>query len=220
MSNHINTHYGHDPLDCAVSNPYVRDMTRWCPVCESPGIPVAQGTGPFDGQQLLAVSRDLPGIEPSHVCSQCPTFFRSRDRFYLTALDGQGIHGISVWPHRESPLVIEIGDEGLFATFRDGASVLVSRDDAHLILTDFFRGLTEREIEAWASRRGFGLRLVPASQQGIADLVVDRPGPHFVLRVTKSWFQLQDIRCTEAGIDHLESIGVEPVLFPPLSVHA
>lgn len=195
-------------------------MTRWCPVCESPGIPVAQGTDSLNGQELLAVSRDLPGIEPSHVCSQCPTFFRGRDRFYLTALDGRGIHGIAVWPHRERPLSIEIGEEGMVATFHDGASVLISRDDAHHVPSDFFRGLTERDIEAWASRRGFGLRLVPAAQPGVADLVVDRPGPHFILRVTKSWFHSNDIRCTEDAIYDLEAIGVEPVLFPPLSVRA
>lgn len=67
----MNTHYDTAPLDRAVSNPYVRDMTRWCPVCESPGIPVAQGTGSIDGQQLLAVSTEdridhleTIGVEP------------------------------------------------------------------------------------------------------------------------------------------------------------
>lgn len=195
-------------------------MRRWCPVCESPGIPVTQGTGSIEGEDLVAVSRDLPGIEPSHVCSECPTFFRSRDRFYLTALDRRGIHGIAVWPHGERPLSIEIGEEGMVATFHDGASVLISRDDAHFVSTDFFRGLDEQEVEDWACRRGFGLRLVPAPEMGVADLVVDRPGPHFILRVTKSWFQSNEIRCTEDGIYHLETIGVEPVLFPPLTVHA
>lgn len=189
-------------------------MTRWCPVCESPGLPVTRGED-GGGGEAVEVSRDLPGIDPTHFCSRCPTFFRSRDRFYLTAQHEIGVHGIAVWPHHDRHVAIEVGEAGLVACFEDGATVLISRDDTSHISTSFFRTLTEREIVRWAARRGFELRLVPTPQPGVADLVVDRSGPHFMLVVTKAWFQSQEIRRTEDGIYSLESIGVEPVLFPP-----
>ena len=170
---------------------------------------------PTDGPAgAVTISRDLPGIEPSHFCSRCPTFFQGRDRFYLTAHHDRGVHGITVWPHREIRVSIEIGEEGLVVGFADGASALVSRDDTRHIATSFFRRLTEEEISAWASRRGFRLRMV-AARNGTADLVVDRPGPHFVLLVTKSWFQANEIRSTDDGIPLLETAGARPVLFRP-----
>lgn len=195
-------------------------MTRWCPVCESPGVPVVRRHDERDElAEVVEVSSDLPGIDPSHFCSRCPTFFRSKDRFFLTARHGVGVHGITVWPHGERHLSIEVGEDGLVATFHDGASVLISRDDMTYVATNFFQRSSEREIETWARRRGFGLRVVTA-RAGTADLVVDRPGPHFMLLVFKSWFQIHEIRHTEDGIDHLESVGVEPVLFPPSTVPA
>lgn len=198
-------------------------MTRWCPVCESPGVPVARDDETGDDEtgnaMAVSVSRDLPGIDPSHLCSRCPTFFRSRDRFYLTGQHGAGIYGIAVWPHREPHLSIEVGQDGLVATFHDGASVLIAKDDANLIATDFFRRSSADGIVAWARRRGFGLEVVGAGV-GIADLVVDTPGPHFILVATKAWFQARDVRCIEDGIDWLETIGATPVLFPPTMVQA
>lgn len=100
-------------------------------------------------------------------------------------------------------------------TFDDGSSALVSRDDTSCIATSFFRRSTELEIYSWASRRGFRLRIVPAGD-GTADLVVDRAGPHFVLLVTKSWFQANQIRHSEDGVACLEAEGVSPVLFQPI----
>lgn len=191
-------------------------MTHWCPVCESPGLPVARGPR-SNGEQngVVSVSRDLPGIEPSHFCSRCPTWFRSRDRFYLTAVHDRGVHGIAVWPHGDRRISVEIGEEGLVCTFDDGASALISRGDTSGIATSFFRRFTEWEIWSWASRRGFRLRIVPAGD-GTADLVVDRVGPHFVLLVTKSWFRANHIRDSEDGVACLEAEGVSPVLFQPI----
>lgn len=189
-------------------------MTRWCPVCESPGIPVVQGRGPGSSADAVQVSRDLPGIEPTHFCTRCPTFFRSRDRFYLTAQHGDGVHGISVWPHGERHLSIEVGEEGLLLTFHDSASVLVSRHDSSRIAGDFFGSRCSDDITAWGRRRGFDVRVVPVSDM-TAELRVDPPGPHFVLLVTKAWFRWNEVRSTEDGVDLLEWIGARPVLFPP-----
>lgn len=166
---------------------------------------------------MVEASRDLPGIEPSHFCSRCPTFFRGRDRFYLTGQHGVGVYGIAVWPHHDRHLSIEMADDGLIATFNDGASTLITRDDTNLVATDFFRGSSEEEIVSWARRRGFALKLV-ISEDGIADLVVEEPGPHFILATAKAWFQEKEIRRTEDGIDWLEIIGATPVLFPPTMV--
>lgn len=174
---------------------------------------------PGEDGEAVEVSRGLPGIDPSHLCSRCPTFFRGKDRFYLTEQHGVGVHGIAVWPHHERHLSIEVCADGLVVTFDDGASVLISREATSLVATSFFRTFTERDIETWASRRGFELRVVPTRER-TADLVVDRPGPHFPLLVTKAWFQSNEIRCTEDGIDYLETIGADPVLFPPTTVHA
>jgi hypothetical protein len=194
-------------------------MTSWCPVCESQGLAVTREENPGVDDAMVRASRDLPGIEPSHFCSRCPTFFRGRDRFYLTAQHDVGVYGIAVWPHHDRHLSIEVGEDGLIATFSDGASTLIPRQDTNLIATDFFRGSNEDGIVSWAKRRGFGLRL-DVSHGGIADLVVDRPGPHFILSTVKAWFQDKEIRCTEDGIDWLETIGATPVLFPPTMVEA
>lgn len=167
----------------------------------------------------MTISEDLPGITPTHICDRCYTVFRSRDRFYLRANQHEAIHGIAVWPHGQRRLRIEVTDDGPIVMFDDRASVLIPRDDTMFLATDFFRGCAEGEIVAWARRRGFSLRLRPTAA-GYTDLVVDPPGPHFILAVTKSWFQRHEIRCTEDGIYHLEKVSVRPVLFPPSAVHA
>lgn len=74
--------------------------------------------------------------------------------------------------------------------------------------------MSEAEIKGWARRRGFRLTL---RQLGMAqaDLVVDRPGPHFILVLAKSWFQRNETRCSEDGIYDIEQTGARAVLFPP-----
>jgi hypothetical protein len=193
-------------------------MTHWCPVCENPGVPVSHDPE-LEDDGAVSVSRDLHGIEPSHFCSRCPTFFRGRDRYYLTGQHGGSIYGIAVWPHRERHLSIEVGQDGLVVTFEDGSSVLITREDSNLIATDFFRGSSADDIVAWAGRRGFGLKVV-GSGAGIVDLVVDQPGPHFILVSTKAWFQANQISDTEHGIYCLEEIGAAPILFPPMMEEA
>lgn len=170
--------------------------------------------GPDPETSGLQVSRDLPGIRPTHFCTRCPTFFRSRDRYYLTAQHGEGVHGISVWPHRSRHLSIEVCEEGLFLTFSDSASVLVARDDTARIAGDFFRRHSNLDIAAWGRRRGFEVRVIPVSDTS-ANLRVEPPGPHFALLVTKAWLQSNEVRSTEDGVYLLESIGARPVLFPP-----
>jgi hypothetical protein len=166
------------------------------------------------GASVVQISDDLPGIEPTHICERCGSVFRGRDRFYLRAQDRLGIHGIAVWPHRERRIRIEIGEDGLVVLFDDSASVLIPREETSQLVTDFFRGCSDDRVKAWASRRGFSLTLRTVAA-GQTDLVVYPPGPHFILAVTKSWFQRNEIRCTEDGIYHIELTGARPVLFPP-----
>lgn len=112
---------------------------------------------------------------------------------------------------------IEVGEDGLVVTFRDGVSVLIPREDTSAISASLFHDTSEEEITTWARRRGFDLKIVPKGN-GTADLVVRPPGPHFVLLVTKAWFQSQRIRHVEDGMDHLTAIGVTPALFHPRRV--
>jgi hypothetical protein len=119
-------------------------MTRWCPICESPGKPVLRGslsTAEINAIQkgnAVRVGKRLPDIEPTHFCSLCPTFFRWRDRFYLTARGEKGVHGIGVWPHRQARVRIEMAADGVVFLFGNTNWILADNDTFQRVVSDFF----------------------------------------------------------------------------------
>jgi hypothetical protein len=200
-------------------------MIRWCPVCESPGKPVIRGDLSLSDIRALQngsavrATRDLPGIEPSHFCTKCPTFFRAKDRFYLTALRETAVHGIGVWAHHEPRLRLELGPDGLVALFNDSNSVLIPTDDSSCVFNDFFWGRGQKEIVTWSRRRGFAVRIEPRGL-GNAEVQVDPAGPHFVLLVAKSWLRGSWVRTREDLVWSLEDVGAKPIVFRPQEVHS
>lgn len=198
-------------------------MTRWCPICESPGKPVLRGSLSDDDMTAIQmgaavrVGKRLPDIEPTHLCSLCPTFFRWRDRFYLTARREKGVHGIGVWPHRQARVRIEMAADGVVFLFGNTNWILANNDTFQRVVSDFFWGHGQREIITWARRRGFKVRLVPTGN-GQARLKVDPGGCHFPLLVVKSWAQANDIRDSEVASLAFEEIGASPVVFGPPKV--
>lgn len=164
--------------------------------------------------EAVRVGNRLPGIVPSHSCTQCPTFFQSRDRFYLTVRREEEIHGIAVWPHRQARVRIELTREGLVFLFGQSMWILVSNEAFGKVTSDFFWGHGQREIISWARRRGFTVRIVPTGN-GHAALKVDPTGPHFPLLVIKAWAQSQEIRDGEVAAMTLSELGVQPVVYGP-----
>lgn len=189
-------------------------------MCESPGRPVLRGSlSSADMREIqrgaaVRVGGRLPGIVPTHVCSVCPTYFRGRDRFYLTARREKEVHGIAVWPHSEARVRIELANEGLVFLFGDSAWILASNDTFQRVTSDFFWGHGQREIISWARRRGFTVRIVP-NGTGKAALKIDPAGPHFPLLVIKTWAQTQELRDIEIATMALSELGVNPVIFGP-----
>lgn len=204
-------------------NAYVRDMTRWCPVCESRGRPVVQGELSIRDVEALRTGaavrvRDrLPGITPSHMCAHCPTFFRSDDRFYLSARHDENVHGIAVWPHGRARVRIELAGRGMAFVFGDTTWALLRPDDVTEVTTDFFWGSGRREIISWSSRRGFSIRLAPDGE-GRAAIRVDPPGPHFGLLVAKTWAQENALRNADFTLSTLAELGISPLAVGPADV--
>lgn len=164
----------------------------------------------------VRVRERLPGITPSHMCSRCPTFFRARDRFYLTARHETTLHGIAVWPRGQARIRIEAADDGLLFVFDDRLWALVPDGDVPRLLGDFWRP-GSHDMISWSRRRGFSIRLEPA-KNGRANVRVDPPGPHFVLLVAKTWAQEGRLRSAWETVDRLQEIGAEPVVFGPSEV--
>ena len=167
----------------------------------------------------VRVRERLPGINPSHFCTRCPTFFRRRDRFYLTSLREDAVHGISVWPHHGSRLRVELGPDGLVTMFADGSTVMVPDDGIAHIVDDHFRGHGKNEVVEWSTRRGFDVQLVPKGDDYV-NLDVAPSGPHFPLLVVKSWMRDRRVRVREDLLAELETADVAPIHFPPADLHA
>lgn len=173
----------------------------------------------LEARAAVRVRERLPGIEPSHFCTRCPTFFRCRDRFYLTSIREDMVHGIAVWPHHERRLRVEWGRDGLVLMFSDGATVLVTHDEIPAVLDDFFWGNGHNEIDSWARRRGFDVRLTPRGQ-GLVSVRFEPSGPHLPLLVVKAWLRNRWARSCEDALGVLAAVGTRPQLFPPADLDA
>lgn len=165
----------------------------------------------------VRVRERLPGITPTHMCTRCPTFFRARDRFYLTARHEEGVHGIAVWPHGRTRIRIELTKDGLVFVFDGSKWALVPAGDVPLLVSDHFWGHGQREIVSWSSRRGFAIRLAPDGK-GKASLRVKPPGPHFTLLVAKTWAQENFLGSLDQTVATLDDIGARPLVFEPSEV--
>lgn len=160
----------------------------------------------------VRVRQGLPGIAPTHMCTRCPTFFCGRDRYYLTARHEESVHGIAVWPHGQSRVRIELGDDGMLFVFGDTIWVLLPAIEVPMLISDHFRGKGQRDMIFWSRRRGFSIQLVPAGT-GKANVRVDPPGPHFSLLVAKTWAQQNMLRNAQQTLETLDDIGAAPFMF-------
>jgi hypothetical protein len=165
----------------------------------------------------VRVRERLPGISPSHMCSRCPTFFCARDRYFLTARHEETVHGITVWPHRQARVRIELTDDGLLFAFADTLWALLLHTEVPMLLEDHFWGHGRRDMISWSRRRGFSIRLIPDGD-GKAAVHVDPPGPHFSLLVAKTWAQENMLRSADQTVTALHELGTDPVVFGPSEV--
>jgi hypothetical protein len=151
------------------------------------------------------------------MCTYCPTFFRSNDRFYLTFRHDENVHGIAVWPHGRARVRIELTGGGMAFVFGDTTWALLRPGDVARVSTHFFWGSGRREIFSWSRRRGFSMRLAPDSD-GQATMRVDPPGPHFNLLVAKTWAQENSLHTADITLAALAGIGVTPMACGPADV--
>lgn len=159
----------------------------------------------------VRVREHLPGITPSHMCSRCPTFFCLGDRFYLTALHDQPIHGIAVWPHGGARVRIEPRGQRLVFVFGDSTWMMLGEGDLQMMLADFFGRDERQEMVAWSRRRGFSVGLTPNGTRTVR-LRVSPPGPHFLLAVAKSWSRANRVRTRDQMVASLAHIDIEPLV--------
>jgi hypothetical protein len=172
----------------------LESKTRWCPVCESKGIPIVWGEPSEhtmrlaeEGTVILAGCTPV-GIHATHGCGTCDAEFIGYDRVYRREVRGVEVMGIGVWPHGRRPVRVEDHDEGWTVVVTGEGSMLVNRDAAPVPFADVFEGMSAWEIEEWARRRGFDASLEPQAN-GWLEISISDPFRLFGLTLIKTWWR-------------------------------
>jgi len=194
------------------------ETTRWCPVCESPGVPIVWGEPTAHSMQLAEEGRVIIagctplGIHPSHACAACDTEFIAADRVYKRETP-RSVLGIGVWPHGRRPVRIEENDEGWTAVVGGEGSMLIRREGIPVFIREVFEGMWPWEVERWITRRGFDAVVVQGEYAGWEIRVAD-VAQLFELTLVKHWWRSLGRNPVKAALDRLTSEDSSPIWLP------
>ena len=187
--------------------------TRWCPVCETRGIPIVWGE-PSDQVMRLAdegrvvVAGCTPtGLHPSHICAACYTGFNSSDRIYQREQGGRPVLGIGVWPHGRRPVRIEDNGSGWTVVVAGRGSMLIDREASTAFIPDVLENLLPWEIEEWVHRRGSDVT-IERHPDGRWDVTVQVTSHVSALLLAKAWWRTLGRRPIETALELLASHAI------------
>ena len=194
--------------------------TRWCPVCESKGIPIVWGEPSESTMRLADEGRVIIGgctpigIHPSHGCAGCGSEFIASDRIYRRDVRDGHVIGIGVWPHGRRSVRIEDNDQGWTLVVAGEGSMLIGSAAAPVFSANVFEDMSVWQIADWARRRGVEVTVEPAPH-GTWKMLIDDTFDVFWLTVGKLWWR----SLGRGPVDKaLERLGPHVVWLPETAV--
>jgi hypothetical protein len=172
----------------------LENKTRWCPVCESRGIPIVWGEPSEHTMRLAEEGRVIlagctpVGIHASHGCGSCDAEFIAYDRVYRRQVRDVEVIGIGVWPHGRRPVRVEDHDEGWTVVVAGEGSMIISREAAKPLFAGVFEDMSAWEIEEWVRRRGFDVS-IESRANGWLEISISDPFRLFGLILVKTWWR-------------------------------
>lgn len=198
----------------------INQVTRWCPVCEHPGVAVVWGY-PSDSSRRLAEQGQVilagchaEGMAPSHICRGCDGEFIAANRLYQRLHAGTEVYGVAVWPHGRRSVRIEANQPGWTVMIDGVGAMLLNDHDLPVFVDDMFHNMGPREVQGWASRRGFPAEIA-LDEDGWSLNVKDGAG-FFELLLIKAWWRNLGRYPVEAAIERLSCHVSSPVWLPQL----
>jgi hypothetical protein len=196
----------------------MEQTTRWCPVCEAPGVAIVWGYPTIRDQQrakedqVILGGCDVSGRQPTHECVTCGSEFISSSRLYLRQGVGGEIYGVAVWPHGRRSIRVEANQDVFTVIIERKGSMLINRHHMNVVTNEVFADMWPWDVQSWATKRGVAAKVTSHDNGWSLDVMEDSETLELLL--IKTWWR--DLGRSPAGtaIERLTCEHSSPMWLP------